>query len=352
MIKIIYVTDVHDSIDELHQLIQLTEADLYLISGDILYYAFYDIENVIRFTTLQEEFQFLLREQKRKIFPYDFASEILIQESHQKKQEDLVQKSIEYRELFHLATKTMKEKYRKIEETIQKHSNADCFVLPGNYDIDFKYTALASRNLHKKIMYFENITFGGYGGAPVPTSGIPEKLIVPYLEGGVGKSFYSEPQEFFEHHQPDVLVLHNPAFGYFDQIPSYGNVGSMGIRNYLDYHTPMMVLSGHIHEDYGIQVNKKGTLFLNPSNFGAVDSIYGPQEGGIFAEIYINKKRKKITKVRIKRLFQNTIYEYFDVFVEYEPYPKLEFQKLKDFDSFYLSFEKFFRNNQNPYSYY
>ncbi|GIX40615.1 MAG: hypothetical protein KatS3mg129_0348 [Leptospiraceae bacterium] len=214
MIKILFATDIHDSLSELKQLLENTDADLYLICGDILYYAFYDINKVIQFVTLQEEFYAMAKEQKRKIFPYDLATEIL-RDDTKSKQQELYLKAAEYRILFHRAAKTMKEKYKKIEEVIQKYSHAACFVLPGNYDIDLKYTALSSRNLHKKIMYYENLTFGGYGGAPIPTSGIPEKLAVPYLEGGQGKDFYSEPQEFFEETNPDILVLHNPAYGLF-----------------------------------------------------------------------------------------------------------------------------------------
>ena len=39
--KIIYATDIHDALKELRILLSNTEADLYLLSGDILYKAFY-----------------------------------------------------------------------------------------------------------------------------------------------------------------------------------------------------------------------------------------------------------------------------------------------------------------------
>ncbi len=193
-------------------------------------------------------------------------------------------------------------------------------------------------------MYYENLTLGGYGGAPIPTSGIPDKLVVPYLEGGEGSDFYSEPQEFFEEHNPDILVLHNPAYGYFDRIPRYGSVGSIGIRNYLDENNPILVLSGHIHEDYGISINNKGTIFLNPSNFGTVESIYGTMEGGIFAEIYIEKKNKKVNHIIIKRLYNGYIYEFFQILFHYDSFIQIEIKKLKDFDFFYLNYEYFTKN--------
>src|SRR5690606_32093000 len=124
------------------------------------------------------------------------------------------------------ASRTMKEKYGMIEDLIRKYGNAASFVLPGNYDIDLRYTALSSRNLHKNTLYLENLTLAGYGGAPIATSGIPEKLAVPYQEAGRGVEFYSEPYDFFVEVEPDILVLHNPAYGYFDRIPTLGHVGS------------------------------------------------------------------------------------------------------------------------------
>lgn len=348
MIKIIFLTDIHDSLKELKTLLEITKADLYLICGDILYYAFYDLENVLQFVTLQEEFYSYSKEINEKIDPYDLATKIL-RNTQKDFPNEMYIKSAEYRLLFHSAAKTMKEKYNTIEEVIQNYAHATCFVLPGNYDIDLQYTALSKRNLHKKVMYYENLTFAGYGGAPIPTSGIPEKLAVPYLEGGKGRDFYSEPYEFFLHAQPDIMVLHNPAYGYFDKIPHYGNVGSLGIRNYLDEYSPLLVVSGHIHEDYGIFLNSKGSIFLNTSNFGTVNSIDGVREGGTFAEIYINISTKKINNITIKRLKGRSIYEFFDLAFSFIDKPSYTIKRLKHFDSFPLDFQQFIKNQEFYY---
>ena len=84
-----------------------------------------------------------------------------------------------------------------------------------------------------------------------------------------------------------------------DKIPGFGNVGSQGIRRYLDDNSPALVVSGHVHEDQGI-LKKGETIFLNPSNFGSVDSVHGFQEGGFFAEIFLSEK--KVNSVNLKRL--------------------------------------------------
>jgi Icc-related predicted phosphoesterase len=306
VIRIVYTTDIHDALKELRVLLTKTEADLYLLSGDILYHAFYDDMKVYEFVCLQEEFYALAKEEGRSIVPYDLATEIL-RNNEGGYPAETVLKAAEYRILFHRASRTMKEKYGMIEDLIRKYGNAASFVLPGNYDIDLRYTALSSRNLHKNTMYFENLTLAGYGGAPIATSGIPEKLAVPYQEAGRGVEFYSEPYDFFVEVEPDILVLHNPAYGYFDRIPTLGHVGSNGIRNYLDDHPATLVLSGHVHEDYGVMMKSDGTVLMNPSNFGGVDSPYGFQHGGLFAEILIDTDSRSVQEIFLKRLKGNQI---------------------------------------------
>lgn len=39
--KIIYLTDIHDGLHGLKRILQTTDADLYLFSGDIIYKAFF-----------------------------------------------------------------------------------------------------------------------------------------------------------------------------------------------------------------------------------------------------------------------------------------------------------------------
>jgi len=48
-----------------------------------------------------------------------------------------------------------------------------------------------------------------------------------------------------------------------DMIPSGINVGSHSIKEIVERHHPLLVLSGHIHEARGI-MEKDGIIFLNP----------------------------------------------------------------------------------------
>lgn len=53
--RIVYLTDIHDGLRGLKEILQGTECDLYLFSGDIIYKAFFNPERIIEFVTLQEE---------------------------------------------------------------------------------------------------------------------------------------------------------------------------------------------------------------------------------------------------------------------------------------------------------
>lgn len=307
--KIIYLTDIHDALRELRVLLSTTEADLYLLSGDILYRAFYDEEKLYDFVCLQEDFWSLARNLDRKIAPFDLATEILRFPDRYENNSELESKATEYRVLFEKAAKNMREKYETIEDLIVKFGNADCLMLPGNYDIDLRYTALRDRDMHQQERMLHGWKFAGYGGAPIATPGIPEKLAVAYHERQESGKLFSEPEDFFEEKVPDVLVIHNPAYGFFDRVPMVGHVGSLGIRNYLDDHAPRLVVSGHVHEDYGVCL-KHDTLLLNPSNFGGVDSPYGWQAGGAYAEIYVeNGAPQRVNLMRLVEEKHRTLME-------------------------------------------
>lgn len=285
--KLIYLTDIHDGLHGLKKVLQNTEADLYFFSGDIIYKAFFSYDRIIDFCGVQEELYYLLNERKDDSTPFDFTT--LAIRFPEKYSTAVVEKSHKYRDLYKLAAKTMKEKYEIIEKLIQKYAKSPVYCLPGNYDLDLQYTELYERDMHRKSVEFQKLKISGYGGAPIWTSGIPEKLTVVFHEYTKNGQNYSEPEDFFREELPNICWIHNPAYGFFDKIPGVGNCGSQGIRRYLDDESPSLVLSGHVHEDQGIR-KAKGTVYINPSNFGPVDSVYGFQEGGYFAEVFFDGK--------------------------------------------------------------
>ncbi|MCB1140851.1 MAG: metallophosphoesterase [Leptospiraceae bacterium] len=300
--KIIYLTDIHDGLNGLKNIFLHTSADIYILSGDIIYKAFFSTDRIIDFCTCQEELDKLAKKEGNDRNPYDFATYVIRYPN--KFSEETQFMCGQYRYLFNKASKTMKEKYVLIYQLVQKYAKSPCYFLPGNYDIDLQYTDLLDLDLHRKVIHFGGLKFAGYGGAPIVTSGIPEKLAVKFHEYNKSGKFYSEPEDFFRDEEPDIVLIHNPAYGYLDKIPRYGNIGSLGIRRYLDDHNPSLVLSGHVHEDLGI-LKKNNTVFFNPSNFGPVESIFGFQEGGFYGEIYLEEK--KVVNVNLMRIQGNIV---------------------------------------------
>jgi len=53
-VKIIFASDIHESFINLKKLFRMTQADLYIIAGDLLYSAFPSWELAARFTELQQ----------------------------------------------------------------------------------------------------------------------------------------------------------------------------------------------------------------------------------------------------------------------------------------------------------
>jgi len=299
--KIIYLTDIHDDLKTLRCIIQSTETDLYILSGDLIYKAFYTEEKLYEFVSLQEEFY---NEMKRKGYtdsPY--IESTLIMNSPQKYSAKKVMKAKLYRRLFEQASINMKEKYLTIASLLDKYAKAPVIMIPGNYDMDLQYTALKKYNWHKKSSLINHIQFSAYGGAPVATSGIPELLSVIFDEYYMNGSLRSEPRDFFLKNQADVIISHQPAFGTLDKISGLGNHGSHGIRDYIENNEPLLALSGHIHEDYGIK-KVQNTYCINPSNFGTVDSIYGEEPGGYFCSITLDTNRSNVKTPKKNKLSQ------------------------------------------------
>ena len=91
--------------------------------------------------------------------------------------------------------------------------------------------------------------------------------------GGSNPTIFNTPMELSEEEifekldkiskENMILMVHAPAFGINDMIPSGLNVGSKSILEICKKYKPKVVLSGHIHEAYGKQ-EIDGTIYVNP----------------------------------------------------------------------------------------
>lgn len=309
--RIIYLTDLHDEFKPLRTVFQQTDADLYIVSGDLIYKAFVTEDRLYHFLDVQEKLSAYSKRIETNSKPYQLASSILAdKENHEA---GIIEASTEYKYLFEKAATTMRRKYETLKRLINTYTSAKTIVIPGNYDMNLQYTALSEYDLHKRHFELNGIKLAGYGGAPIFTPGIPETLSVVYHENQKGQTVKSEPKDFLSKIKPHIAVIHNPAYGVLDKMATRGHSGSFGVRDYIDEHQPVLVLSGHIHEDYGL-MQIADSFCLNPSNFGGVDSLMGYDPGGFFTEIVIQNKTdygedKKpfLKQVTLRRIIDNQI---------------------------------------------
>lgn len=304
--QIVYLTDIHDNFSGVSQVLNSTEADLYILSGDLTYHAFgSDDEAMYRFIELQEHIRTLIADRNDPLATLRYAR------AAQEGASDVKLSATEGAEYIALAERAKAELLRKYQ-TLAKAiipTGRRTIMIPGNYDLPLAETAIASYDLHEKMIEVESVRFAGYGSAPIFTPGIPEEIAARFEEQGSGTKLRSRPRDFMLQQRPDVFVLHNPAYGTLDKLPRFGHCGSHGLRSAVDEVNPRLVLSGHVHEHYGL-LKLGQTFFLNPSNFGSVQTMEGEQVGGFFATINLQRvddRQKFVREVVWKRLVRGKI---------------------------------------------
>ena len=131
----------------------------------------------------------------------------------------------------------------------------DVYAIPGNCDPLTIPSIVAE---HGTDMHGRSVSIGG-----IHLAGL----------GGSNPTIFNTPFELSENdifakldavsEKGMVLMVHAPPYGINDMIPSGLNVGSTAVLKIVKKYSPLLVLSGHIHEAVGIIV-KDGTTFINP----------------------------------------------------------------------------------------
>lgn len=139
--------------------------------------------------------------------------------------------------------------------SIIKSFGTKTYAIPGNCDpLDLpEGIAGCCESVHGKAFNLAGLKFAALGGSN-PTIfntpfELPEEKIDAMLRPISSKGM--------------ALMVHTPAYGHLDEIPSSMNVGSTAIRKIVEDFEPVLVLSGHIHEARGLKHVGK-TMFLNP----------------------------------------------------------------------------------------
>lgn len=303
--KLIYLTDIHGAFESVKSLLYETIADVYIVAGDLIDIPFYNMDTAIRYHELQSYFHAM----RRKTGNDDMVIEDFVDQMLEKPDvpEDIEEKGTKYQQYTIRARRVMQQKYKVLENIISLKQTANVFCIPGNYDMDLKYTSLSGRDLHRHSYTIENIKISGYGGADIWTAGIPERYVVRYKAGIGINDRQNEMYQFFLETKPDIIVCHQPPHGVHDRISFVGPSGSPALRTFCDNNPVILCLSGHVHNEWGFEVIEN-TIYLNPSNFGEVTGITGDVfEGGFFYEILIEQNR--VENIVFKKIADRRIYD-------------------------------------------
>ena len=164
---------------------------------------------------------------------------------------------------------------------IIQNINSEVYVIPGNCDprdMPKKISDVA-HDMHGKSMEIERIHFAGLGGSNITIFDTPFELTENELYHGL-KQISKKGM---------VLVTHVPSYGILDQIPSGQSVGSKAVKRIVDEFSPILALSGHVHEARGV-VEQDGTMFVNP----------GPARDGYCAVIDIKNGKPEALLLGLK----------------------------------------------------
>lgn len=165
-----------------------------------------------------------------------------------------------------------------ISEQILGSINKDVYAIPGNcdpLDLPERIKGFAI-DMHGRTADLDGFHVAGLGGSNPTIFNTPFELD----EETIYKMLKPISREGM------ILMVHAPAYGVNDMIPSGANVGSRSIERIVKEFRPVLVLSGHIHEDYGVK-HIDGTTFVNPGP--AKDGMYAVveiDEGAVRAELF------------------------------------------------------------------
>lgn len=307
--KIIYLADIHGAFTRVKELLAATDAQIYIVAGDLIDMPFFTGEMAARYRELQarlSRLQSLIGSGSTDLD--DFVESLLKRRDSFPKPvpepaEGVREQAEEYRDATVRARRVLQQKYKVLESILSLKGNSLVFCLPGNYDMDLQYTSLHARDLHRHWHHAADLRIAGYGGADVATPGIPQGYCVPYRADRGG----SEMARFFTETRPDIIVTHKPAHGVHDHIAPMGESGSTELRRYCEENKVPLCLTGHIHDQWGFQ-EIDGTIYLNPSNFGEVSQPNGAvAAGGFFCVIDIQDGR--VADVTLSKLVCGAVHD-------------------------------------------
>ena len=142
-------------------------------------------------------------------------------------------------------------------------------------------------NVQGNVQHFQDFVIVGSGGASKFTGTTPNERTDTELIGDIVNNYTKQDTDRL------ILITHNPPHGVkTDKVAPLVHVGSKLIRKFIEDSKPIMIVSGHIHEAYGVDTIGT-TVAVNP---GALcDGRYA------IAEITKEKEKYKVN-VELKKI--------------------------------------------------
>jgi len=143
-------------------------------------------------------------------------------------------------------------------------------AVPGNCDPPRVLELLEAKraSVHMKCVEMEGMRFVGLGGS----DGRGATAGITWSD--------EEASSFIEQNARDaVLILHQPPYGCNDDV-GWKRIGNMALRKAVEFAPPRLIISGHVHEDRGVETCGRTTC-VNP----------GPAMDGMYAVVTLSGKR-------------------------------------------------------------
>ena len=135
--------------------------------------------------------------------------------------------------------------------------NIPLLILHGNHETinDMKKLENKYKNviyIHKRSYSINNYVFFGYGGGGFQTTDRAIEKIIPRLKKTLKKD------------DKLIFITHMPIYNTKQDFLNDQHVGNKSARKLIEKLKPILVLSGHIHENEKIKDKINNTLLINP----------------------------------------------------------------------------------------
>lgn len=136
---------------------------------------------------------------------------------------------------------------RSVLVSLRDSAGAPVLFVPGNCDSPqlLKVEKLADNivNIHARAYRLGDLTFYGVGGGGLSPFYTPIEFTEEEFENFISNALNYSSERL-------VVVTHEPILGYFDDVNGV-RIGSQVFASYLDRISPLLWITGHVHEKSG-----------------------------------------------------------------------------------------------------